>query len=50
MHAMGVETKAETEGEAPIKMHCDHCDDTFWTDETMINDCPGCGHNSMTPA
>jgi rubredoxin len=23
---------------------------TFWTDETMNNTCPSCGHNSMTPA
>ena len=47
---MGVQTEADTDGDAPLEMYCDECDGTFWTDETMANDCPDCGFQSMTPA
>lgn len=42
---MGVETQAECDGDAPVKLHCTACDTVYWTDETMMNDCPECsGH------
>jgi len=47
---MGVQTQSETDGDAPVEMYCEHCEDTFWTDETMLNDCPECGFQSMTTA
>jgi len=47
---MGVQTRADCDGDKAIEMKCAECDDTFWTDETMLNTCPDCGHYSMTPA
>ena len=47
---MGVKTQSDCPGDAPLEMQCAECDDTFWTDETMLNDCPDCGFQSMTPA
>jgi len=47
---MGVMTQEETDGDRPLELFCMECGSEFWTDETMLNDCPQCGHNSMTPA
>ena len=48
---MGVPEKPD--GDHAIEVVCsyDDCEtDTFWTDETMANDCPECYRGSATPA
>ena len=47
---MGVKTKSNCNGDAPVELYCEHCEEAFWTDETMVNTCPVCGFQSMTTA
>jgi len=48
---MGVPEKPD--GDHAIEVVCSYDDcstNTFWTDETMANDCPECYRGSATPA
>lgn len=39
---MGVKHKTDCPGDAPVQLHCTACDTDYWTDETMMNECPDC--------
>lgn len=34
----------EADGDHPALLECSGCGDRYETDETMLNDCPECGH------
>ena len=46
---MAQATPDAVDGDHPVELLCEDCEATFWTDETMGNDCPECGFMSMTP-
>jgi len=40
---MGVEHKADLDGDHPVELFCTACETAYWTDEQSNKQCPSCG-------